>query len=123
MVMMIYTFSFLIADQFPEEFDDQAVGSVEPCDTFFNCFIYTLNLGIRFGGGIAEALDVSDSHSDQFLLRNVFDISFFLFINVILLNIIFGLIIDAFADLRDQSSEKSEFLCFQSLLILIREIR
>lgn len=108
MVLMIYTFSFLIAEQFPDEFDGQAVGTVRTCDTFARCFIYTLNLGLRFGGGIADGLDISSYDSDNFVLRNVFDISFFLLINVILLNIIFGLIIDAFAELRDESNEKSK---------------
>jgi hypothetical protein len=63
---------------------------------------------MRFGGGIADGLDVSDHEGDNFMLRNIYDISFFVLINVILLNIIFGLIIDAFAELRDSNQEKSK---------------
>ena len=63
---------------------------------------------MRFGGGIADGLDVSDHSAKNFLLRNVYDISFFIFVNVVLLNIIFGLIIDAFAELRDENTQRSK---------------
>ena len=119
MILMIYTFSFLMAEKFPAEWDGQAVGSVVPCDTFFQCFIYNLNLGMRFGGGIADGLDVSDHEGDNFLLRNVFDISFFILINVVMLNIIFGLIIDAFAELRDENTQKGKFK-FKTTIFLVK---
>jgi hypothetical protein len=38
----------------------------------------------------------------------VIEVSFFLLINIISLNIIFGIIIDTFADLRDQESERNK---------------
>ena len=36
--------------------------------------------------------------------RLVFEITFFLIINVVLLNIIFGIIIDTFAELREKNN-------------------
>ena len=74
-----------------------------------------------FGGGIAEGLEVSDYNGDNFLLRNVFDLSFFILINVVLLNIIFGLIIDAFAELRDESNEKSKLYNIQILTLIFSQ--
>ena len=35
----------------------------------------------------------------------MFDFSFFVLINIVLLNIIFGIIIDTFGELRDQRNE------------------
>ena len=67
-------------------------------------------MGMRFGGGIGDGLDVLDYSEGHFLIRNVFDISFFVLINVVLLNIIFGLIIDAFAELRDENTQEGKSL-------------
>lgn len=44
----------------------------------------------------------------KFIFRVIFDVTFFAFINVIFINIIFGIIIDTFAELRDQKSEVAE---------------
>jgi hypothetical protein len=62
----------------------------------------TLNYGLRMGGGIGDVLAwVSYTTKDQYYLRFIFDLGFFLIVVIILLNIIFGIIIDTFAQLRD----------------------
>ena len=51
----------------------------------------------------------------NFFLRVVYDLLFFILINVIILNLIFGVIIDTFADLRSEKNAKDENLrntCF-----------
>lgn len=51
----------------------------------------------------------------NFFGRVVYDLSFFVLINVIILNLIFGVIIDTFADLRSEKNAKDENLrntCF-----------
>lgn len=57
--------------------------------------------GIRAGGGIGEALGQLTRDSDHYWFRVIFDLSFFIIIIICLLNIIFGIIIDTFAALRD----------------------
>ena len=114
MVILIYSFSFLMAERFPREWDGQTVGTVQPCDTFTQCFVYNLNMGMRFGGGIADGLDVLEYGESHFAIRNVFDVSYFVLINVVLLNIIFGLIIDAFAELRDENTHEGKPISFNS---------
>ena len=50
-----------------------------------------------------------------FYTRYVFDMSFFMIINIILMNLFFGIIIDSFADKRDKNSsiyEEVECQCF-----------
>ena len=46
--------------------------------------------------------DERTTFSNVFILRLVFDISFFVIITTIGLNLILGIIIDAFAELRDE---------------------
>jgi hypothetical protein len=42
-----------------------------------------------------------EKNSEKFWIRYVFDLSFFCFVVILLLNLIVGIIIDAFADMRD----------------------
>ena len=108
MVILLYTYSFVLAEQFPNDFSEE---HVRPCDSLFLCFIYTLNLGLRSGGGIGETLKFPDHNSSQFALKTLIEISFFLLINIVMLNIIFGLIIDGFSQLRDSETEKRKWAC------------
>lgn len=49
--------------------------------------------------------DINDPKYN-FYLRVVFDIGFFMLVNIISLNIIFGIIIDTFAELRSKQRER-----------------
>ena len=67
------------------------------CDTYYKCFLNSINLGLRGGGGIAEFLWLEDDiNSNRFAGRFFFDIFFFIFVNLILLGIFFGIIVDSF---------------------------
>lgn len=117
MVILLYTYSFIIADEFADEFSEE---NVRPCDSLVLCFIYTINLGLRSGGGIGESLKFPDHNNSNFALRTVIEISFFIIINIVMLNIIFGLIIDGFSELRDSETSKrkrpaSELTTFREL--------
>jgi hypothetical protein len=57
-------------------------------------------MGLRSGGGLGDVL--GQAQPDQFWGRLIFDLLFFLIITVIMLNIIFGIIIDTFGELRDK---------------------
>ena len=81
------------------------------CQKLWTCFVGTLNWGVRNGGGIGESLYEWDLQSEEsmWLSRSViFDLLFFMIVNIILLNIIFGIIIDTFADLRTQKEGVAE---------------
>ena len=45
---------------------------------------------------------MNDSTVAKYWGRYVFDLSFFIIVIILLLNLLFGIIIDAFADLRDE---------------------
>jgi hypothetical protein len=108
------------------ELSDGKVGS---CDTLRMCIITTLNWGLRNGGGIGDVLrQISPSVSkyfnfdnnvliqeSKFMWRIAYDLSFFIVLIVIVLNLIFGVIIDTFGDLRNEKNEKEDVLkntCF-----------
>lgn len=96
---IIYSYTIIIADNFYESLNlDEPNPNM--CGSLLECFIYTMNLGLRNGGGIAESMKV-EPPGPNFFGRNMFDLSFFMIINVIALNIIFGIIIDTFSQLRD----------------------
>ena len=88
------------------------------CNDAFGCLLTYLDLGLRNGGGIGDslvALYYSPESPWTFIARVVYELSFFLIVIIILLNLIFGMIIDAFGDLRDQkvsSENDQENVCF-----------
>ena len=104
-MFVIYCYTMLIMDNL---YDQIALDNGnQVCGQLYTCFFYVLNMGLRNGGGFAESL-VGIDKDKKFAGRTVFDMSFFMLINVISLNIIFGIIIDTFSQLRDDQNERSK---------------
>ncbi|XP_062860264.1 inositol 1,4,5-trisphosphate receptor type 2 [Trichomycterus rosablanca] len=85
------------------------------CDTLLMCIVTVLNHGLRNGGGIADILRKPSKDEPMFAARVVYDLLFFFIVIIIVLNLIFGVIIDTFADLRSEKQGKEEILkttCF-----------
>jgi Ion transport protein len=89
------------------------------CDSFFSCFLHVTNLGVR-ESGIGEVLFLQGYTGSEwrFVWRFFLDFGFFILINVIILNIVFGIILDTFADLRDQQQAKGKYLLSKSSLMV-----
>ena len=78
------------------------------CDTAFACFINVLNFGIRSGGGIGDVIQpipYEDDNKSSFFWMAIFNLSFYVLVIVLLLSIIFGMIIDAFGEIRDDNTK------------------
>uniref|UniRef100_A0AAQ4R0F6 Inositol 1,4,5-trisphosphate receptor n=1 Tax=Gasterosteus aculeatus aculeatus TaxID=481459 RepID=A0AAQ4R0F6_GASAC len=85
------------------------------CDTLLMCIITVLNQGLRNGGGVGDILRRPSKAEPLFAARVVYDLLFFFIVIIIVLNLIFGVIIDTFADLRSEKQRKEEILkttCF-----------
>ncbi|CAF4523860.1 unnamed protein product, partial [Rotaria socialis] len=85
------------------------------CDTLFMCIVTTLNKGLRNGGGIGDVLRQPSSREPLYFFRVIYDMMFFFIVIIITLNLIFGVIIDNFADLRTEKQRNDEILrntCF-----------
>uniref|UniRef100_W4VS92 Inositol 1,4,5-trisphosphate receptor n=1 Tax=Corethrella appendiculata TaxID=1370023 RepID=W4VS92_9DIPT len=85
------------------------------CDSLVMCIVTTLNQGLRNGGGIGDVLRAPSRKESLFVPRVIYDLLFFFIVIIIVLNLIFGVIIDTFADLRSEKQQKELILkntCF-----------
>ncbi|XP_010888608.2 inositol 1,4,5-trisphosphate receptor type 2 isoform X3 [Esox lucius] len=90
-------------------------GTERVCDTLLMCIVTVLNQGLRNGGGVGDVLRKPSKDEPLFAARVVYDLLFFFIVIIIVLNLIFGVIIDTFADLRSEKQGKEEVLkttCF-----------
>lgn len=70
-----------------------------------------IDKGLRNGGGIGDAIlnqEYSSENTYPFVFRFFYDLFFFASINIVFLNIIFGIIVDTFALLREQKECRKE---------------
>ncbi|XP_042858800.1 inositol 1,4,5-trisphosphate receptor-like [Penaeus japonicus] len=85
------------------------------CSSLLMCIVTTLNHGLRSGGGIGDILRPPSTAENYFVPRVIYDLLFFFIVIIIVLNLIFGVIIDTFADLRSEKQNSEEILknsCF-----------
>lgn len=107
---VIYSFSILNANNYSGQFDSTVVGEVDVCSSLLSCYSYITDLGLRNGGGIADAHELLGISDPKFGGKLIFDLSFFTLINVIALNIIFGIIIDTFGEMRSESDSRCKIM-------------
>lgn len=107
-------------ESYSELFNVESRQNLEVCSSLKSCFFTILNQGLRNGGGIAEVMFVTDINDNtyNFYKRILFDLLFFMMINIISLNIIFGIIVDTFAELRTKQRERGKALPLHSMLTL-----
>ena len=102
-IIMIYIYSivgFFFSDDSYYNGDVGDYGGERQCQSMLQCYLTTLNWGLRNGGGIGDTIKMQSYNEENrgpYYFRLVFDLSFFIIINIVFLNIIFGIIIDTFA--------------------------
>lgn len=90
-------------------------------------------MGLRNGGGISESLTNIKSYTDPvnkvssgyYWGRYFYDLSFFILINMLFIQIIFGIILDTFGELRGQQDKVDQEIlnkCFICVRIVDRSI-
>ena len=111
MISYIYSwFSLYFLDEFFNfevmEYESKHLVEESFCKSSIQCFFYMTQYGLTAGGGVGETLDkVSFKESPGiFVLRFFYDVLFFSFVTLILFNIFTGIIVGAFADLRDETN-------------------
>jgi hypothetical protein len=78
------------------------------CDTLLQCFSFQVSKGFK-GGGISDDMSPNDWYEQHtYFTRELFEMAFFIFIGVIVMNIVFALIVDTFAELRDEKKTMEE---------------
>jgi len=111
-------FSIFVFQFFHKDFVDNHL----VCQTLLFCFLECFNYGMRNGGGVGDSLHAHNFewHISHWAGRTVMDLIFFLLVNIILLNVVFGIIIDKFGDFRDKTfartvdMENTCFICGKS---------
>jgi inositol 1,4,5-triphosphate receptor type 3 len=73
----------------------------EDCRTLWGCFKVSLNYGMRLSGGTGDIMQHTLEGK-----RLLLDLFYFLVVLVVLLNVIFGIIIDTFSELRQEKMDK-----------------
>lgn len=112
-VFMVAAFFFFFSDLantsgYYLDADDQE----SPCTSMLSCFPVFLVNGLMTGGGIGEFIADQLGNTpaiypnDDAVGRYLFDLLFFVTVTILLLNLIFGIIIDTFSFLRDQTKEQ-----------------
>ena len=74
------------------------------CDTLFSCFMTHFNYGLRTDGGIGEYIKLKSFNHKAWAYgaRFIFILGFFIIVTIILMSIVFGIVIDTFAGLREK---------------------
>ena len=104
-MIIIFLFSVYAFVSFQDYFDESD-GLF--CNDVLHCFSSILHVGVRGDGGIGDRLLHPDYDGPDYWTRMIFDMLFFLVVIIVLLSIIFGIIIDTFAQLRNQRSSVLE---------------
>ena len=87
------------------------------CGTLLYCFATHLSYGMRFDGGIADRMEAASyTYEKQYYIgRFFYEELYFLILVILVLNIIYGVIIDAFIELRNNEKKinrDKEEVCF-----------
>ena len=89
-------------------------GARNECEDMLLGFVQVVHNGLMMGGGIADYMSGElgnvplPEDVPQYVARTIFDLAFFIVVLVILLNVIFGIIIDQFGELRDAEVMKND---------------
>ncbi|KAG7386160.1 hypothetical protein PHYPSEUDO_000592 [Phytophthora pseudosyringae] len=110
-VFAVVGFFFFREDYTPKE-DDLSPAQKEgrapyTCQRLFQCFLVSLDQGLKSDGGLGSYLrQIPLGTSAHSYGRLAFDVLYNIFLVVLLLNLVFGVIIDTFASLRTNDQEK-----------------
>ena len=77
------------------------------CESMFRCYVTIVDKGLTLGGGIGDYTEAINYHKspDKYAVKLFHDASFHIVVNVIMLNILAGIVIDTFALLRNEKNE------------------
>ena len=106
-IIFIYVFSVFSNLYFKDKFqggdDDGGL-----CQTLTQCFFAILTTGFTNGSGIGGMLNaevLTEDNMRRYFGYVIINLTFFIFVNCILLNIVFGIIVDTFGELREESEK------------------
>lgn len=103
-IFMVYFYSivcfFYFQTLFVEQEEANSYGS-----SLFLSFTSNLNLGLRFSSITEVMINPPIEDAAMYWANYIYGFSHFIFINVIIINILFGIIIDAFGKMRQEKND------------------
>ncbi|XP_065894275.1 inositol 1,4,5-trisphosphate-gated calcium channel ITPR1-like isoform X2 [Dysidea avara] len=99
-LIVIYVYSVGTFAFMPNDFDSNDGDTNLFCGTLFECFVTVLEYGLLDTIGLAVPLPANIK--DATLRALFYDLTFFIIVTIIGLNIVFGIIVDTFSELRDE---------------------
>ena len=100
-VFVTYIYAYVYFFYFSGDFAS-GMGLVRGPKNLFNFFLVSFGWGLRAQGGVGDWFKHTGGTDWRWLL----DLSYFLIVNIIMMEIIFGIIIDTFSAMRRQKLEK-----------------
>lgn len=90
-------------------YDSDIVGE-NNCISMFQCFVTMVDKGLRMGGGIGDITEPIHFNNmrEHYFVKLAHDASFHIIVKVIMLNVLFGIIIDTFAKMRDDAQQNTD---------------
>lgn len=104
MLFWVYLFTIIIMEYLSQEFTDKDM----ICDKLYKCQIYVVDYGIRWGEGIGEFFEIPATGDSNFRTLTAVEFFFWLIINLLFLNIVYGIIVDTFQELRTEAEKRLE---------------
>lgn len=102
-VIVMYNYTLFAYTYIDDTFFNDSIGGnngENMCTSVVRCFLTIFSLGPRSSGGIGDMLlrpSYDNGNYTTFFVRYIFDLSCFVLVNLIFMNILFGIIIDTFA--------------------------
>ena len=108
-LLLMYAFALFGYSMFPGDFPEGQCGNMADCVAF------TLNFGLRAGGGVGDFLSGGEEAQSAGAVRALYDVAFFIVVTIVMASIVTGIIIDSFSaarDHRNEVQENQEGFCF-----------
>jgi hypothetical protein len=105
-ILFVYTSigMYYFNDQYVSGDDD---GAVNPCPDLLRCFIQTIFMGLT--DPATQGMDgVTYKDGTGWVSRIIFDLSFFIILGVLLFDMVTGIIVDTFGELRGEAESRKE---------------
>ena len=116
-ITVVYVFSMVAFLFFRVDYDTE---EGKYCDSLFQCFATTLTWGLTHGGGLREVLLPGNSQGHpgdyRYIFRIVFDLLFWVCLSIIAMNLVLGIIVDTFSQLRSERERSIEELTNQCFI-------
>jgi hypothetical protein len=110
LLILIFFYSnigfFFLYSEF--EVDGDLGKQINICNTLLECVITYFNEGVRSSGGIGDILSMKSYDSSLFWLRWSTDMIFYITVSLLLLNMVNGVIVSTFSQIREENQEKEE---------------